>query len=306
MTTTLTQITEPGVYDIPADVYHADPIPGGSLSSSGARKLLPPSCPALYRYERDNPPTPKRVFEIGHAAHKLVLGSGPELVRIDADEWRSNAVKAQVAEARDRGAVPLKPAEWDQVHAMAEAIRTHPIASALFQPGHGNTPGNHGGKAEQTLIWQDRQTGVWLRAMLDWLPYYTIAVTQGTRHSSRLIVPEYKTCRSAAPDTLDRTIEEHGYHIQAAWNLGGIQALHPGLAQAVWVWVWQEKTPPYLITVAQPTEIALRIGRDKAREAIGIYAQCVTTGQWPGYSDDGVELVGLPPWVENAYLREMQ
>jgi len=37
-------ITEPGVYALPADVYHADPVAGGSLSSSGAKKLL--ACPA--------------------------------------------------------------------------------------------------------------------------------------------------------------------------------------------------------------------------------------------------------------------
>ena len=32
-----------GVYDIPEDLYHRDPVPGGSLSCSGAKKLLPPS-----------------------------------------------------------------------------------------------------------------------------------------------------------------------------------------------------------------------------------------------------------------------
>src|SRR5258708_26204894 len=41
-----------GVYGIPADAYHADPIEGGSLSSSGARRLLPPGCPALFRQDR--------------------------------------------------------------------------------------------------------------------------------------------------------------------------------------------------------------------------------------------------------------
>lgn len=48
MTTTTWTITEPGVYDLPAEVYHADPVEGGSLSSTGARKLLPPSCPGWH------------------------------------------------------------------------------------------------------------------------------------------------------------------------------------------------------------------------------------------------------------------
>ena len=60
-------ITAPGVYDIPAEDYHRDPVPGGSLSSTGARKLLPPSCPAKFRYEQDNPPTPTAALDFGQA-----------------------------------------------------------------------------------------------------------------------------------------------------------------------------------------------------------------------------------------------
>ena len=42
-------VDEPGVYDgLDEAAYHADPVPGGSLSASGAKLLLPPSCPALY------------------------------------------------------------------------------------------------------------------------------------------------------------------------------------------------------------------------------------------------------------------
>jgi hypothetical protein len=134
------ELSEPGVYDIPEDAYHRDPVPGGSLSASGAKKLLPPSCPALFHHELRNPEPPKRVFELGSAAHKLVLGSGPELVRIDADEWRTNAVKAEVAAARDRGAIPLKPAAYDAVHQMAAALRSHPSRRRCSPRGSRSKP----------------------------------------------------------------------------------------------------------------------------------------------------------------------
>ena len=42
-------ITEPGVYDVPFDEYLRDPVPGGSLSTSGARLLLD-TCPAIFDY----------------------------------------------------------------------------------------------------------------------------------------------------------------------------------------------------------------------------------------------------------------
>src|SRR5207248_11468429 len=83
------QIVEPGVYDITNDVYHADPVPQGSLSSTGARQLTPPNCPALFKWQLDHPEPPNSVFDIGTAAHKLVLGDGPQIVEVDADDWRS-------------------------------------------------------------------------------------------------------------------------------------------------------------------------------------------------------------------------
>lgn len=281
MTATIetTAITGPGVYDIPEDVYHADPIPGGSLSSSGARRLLPPSCPALFRYEQLNPPGPKKTFDIGTAAHKLVLGSGPELVRIDADEWRTNAIKDEVAAVRARGAVPLKPAEYQMVHEMADAIRRHPVASALFDPG--------AGRAEQTLIWQDGQTGVWCRARLDWLP---------NPDRARLIIPDYKTCRSAAPAAIARSVAEHGYHQQDDWYRTGARTLGLADDDAAFVFVFQAKEPPYLVTVVEVDADSRAVAAERNRNALQLYADCVEADYWPGYSDE-ITLITLPAWA---------
>lgn len=288
MTATLTeQISLPGVYDIPADVYHRDPVVGGSLSSSGARKLLPPHCPARFHYERQHPSAPSATFEFGHAAHKLVLGVGPELVRIDATKWLTNAVKDEVAAVRAAGGVPLKPDAYDTVHAMAAALRAHPMAAALFNPANG--------QAERALFWQDRQTGTWLRALLDWLPGY--------QAGRRTIFADYKTCESASPEDLRRSINKYGYNQQAAWYLDGARAL--ALADAAaFVFVCQEKAPPYLVTVAEPDSTSMQLARHLNRQAIDLYAECAANDRWPGYSD-GVELIPLPGWIENAYKWEM-
>lgn len=162
----------PGVYDIPADEYHADRT---SLSSSGARKLLPPSCPALFRWEQDHPQPPKKTFEIGTAAHQMVLGAGPELVVVDRERWDTNAVKAEVAAIRETGAVPLKPSQYAEIKAMAAALRAHPLAAALLDPEYG--------KPEQSLFWRDPETGVNCRARLDWLP---------DSDGGRMLAPDYK------------------------------------------------------------------------------------------------------------------
>ncbi|MDP4501013.1 PD-(D/E)XK nuclease-like domain-containing protein [Nonomuraea turcica] len=275
----------PGVYDIPAEVYHADPVPGGSLSSSGARKLLPPSCPARFKWERDNPPPPKKVFEVGTAAHKLVLGTGPELVLVDKARWDTDETKAKVAEIRARGAVPLKRSDWDHVHGMAAALRRHPIASALFAPERG--------QAEQALLWQDRATGVWRRALLDHLPHPT---------SGRMVVADYKSTTSSSPATARKTVFNYGYHCQGGWYLDGVEAL--GLARdPAFVLVMQEKEPPYLITVVQLDHESIQLGRELNRRAIDTYARCVETGHWPGYSDQ-IELITPPAWAASTHHEE--
>lgn len=279
-------VTEPDLYEMDADTYHADPVPGGSLSSSGARLLLPPNCPARYAYERSHQAAPKREYDLGHAAHKLVLGAGPDLVVIDADSYRTKSAREAQTAAHAAGKVPLLSAEHDQVQAMAAAIRAHPIASRLFNPA--------GGTPEQSLFWVDDESGVWRRARLDWLP--------DPARPGRMIVADYKTTGSAAPDAVSRTVHSYGYHLQAAWYLDAVTAL--GLApDPAFVLVFQEKTPPYLVLVAEPDAAALHIGRHLNRQALEIYAECQATGHWPGYSNE-VELLSLPPWAARRHPEE--
>lgn len=279
MTTVEVLVTEPGVHpDMPEDAYHADPVPGGSLSSSGARKLLT-TCPARFDYERRHPEPPKKTFDIGHAAHKLVLGVGPHLEVVPGERWDTKAAKEKVAEIRAAGDVPLKQADHDQVVAMADAIRSHPIAGALLRPGSG--------QPEQSLFWLDGDTGVMRRARLDWLPDRT--------PTGRLIVADYKTCVSADPEHIGKAVTNYGYHQQDPWYLDGIAAVGLG-EDAAFVFVFQEKTPPYLVSVVELDDEARLVGRERNRRALHRYAECTASGYWPGYADD-VSLISLPPWA---------
>lgn len=281
----LVEFAGPGVYDMTAEAYHLDPVPTRSLSSSGARKLLPPSCPAKFRYDQVHGQVPKKAWDIGHAAHMLILGEGPELVRIDADEWRTNAIKAEVKAVHDRGAIPLKPADFAMVHDMAAAIRQVPLAAKLLQPG---------GHAEKSLFWQDEQTGVWLRARPDWIGVPIGAMTP---------MIDYKTTVSAEPEAIRKSVHQWGYHQQDAWYIDGVNAL--GLVDnPVFFFIFQEKTAPYLVTVVQLNQDATDIGRARNRQAIEIYAECDATGHWPGYASDIVH-TSLPAWAESRSLQEI-
>lgn len=276
-------ITEPGIYDLTNAEYHADPVPGGSLSSSGAKLLVPPSAPALFRYRLDNPEY-RDIFDFGSAAHKVVLQDETALLDvIDAADWKTKAAREARDTARAEGRIPVLPHERDQVDAMADKIRQHPIASALFRPGSG--------KAEQSMFWRDQVTGQMLRCRPDWLPNQV--------DGKRLIVPDYKTAHSAERDAFSKSVASFGYHMQAAFYLDGIRALGVELDPA-FVFVVQEKTPPYLVNVFELDMIAINIGRELNRRAIDTYVECKASDNWPGYATD-VQVVSLPFWYQRNY-----
>lgn len=270
----------PGLYPaLPADEYHVDIVPGGSLSSTGARKLITPGCPAKFRYAQDHPQPYKKVFDFGTAAHKVVLGDGPELVIFDRPRWDTDAIKGEIAMAREEGKIPLKPHEHAQIMAMADELRRHPEAGPLLAPDSG--------MPEQSIFWTDRGTGITCRARIDWLRFDGEA-------------SDYKSARCAEPGKFEKDAAEYGYHQQADWYLTGLHELGLADEDKPFRFVVQEKEPPYVVTVARLDTEALRIGRLLNEAARYLYARCMETGHWPGYSEV-TELISLPPYIERLF-----
>lgn len=265
----------PGVYDqLPAEDYHADP----ALSASGMKTLLDPGCPALYRYERDNPQPPKAIFDFGHAAHRLVLGDGAKLRVLDYDDWKTKAAQQAKKEAYAEGAVPMLPKDMDRARAMAAAVRAHPLTGALFR----------GGRPEVSLFFKDAATGVGLRARLDWLD---------TDRPGRAIMTDYKTIGTGVDlDHIERAIYDYGYQVSGVQYAAAAQALDLAGDDAVTTLVFQSKDPPFLVRVVQLPFDAIKVGRAKRRVAIELFKACTDSGRWPGY--DEVAYAGLPPWAQ--------
>lgn len=283
-------VTEPGVYDIPEDAYHRDPVPGGSLSSTGARRLLPPSCPALFRYEQLHGRPDKRTFDFGHAAHAKVLGVGAPVVIVqatakdgtksDAANYNTKSAQEHRDEIRAEGSTPLLASEVEQVDGMAAALLAHRDASDLFDPA--------GGKPEQSLFCRDETSGVMLRARLDWLP---------EPKGGRVLIGDYKTTVSADPRSIAKSVATYGYHQQHAFYVDIVRAL--GIAEDVaFAFAFQMKTAPYLVTVVEIDADAVEAGRRRNQRAIEVYAECVATDMWPSFTDE-IPIISLPPWALN-------
>ncbi|NXY96404.1 PD-(D/E)XK nuclease-like domain-containing protein [Streptomyces sp. BR123] len=265
---------EPGLYDIPVDLYHSDPVPGGSLSASGAKVLA--DCPARFKYLLDHPQPHKPEFEFGTAAHTVVLGDGPELVVVDEDKWLTQETKGRVAAIREAGGIPLKRADYQRICDMAEALAAHTEASEILTPGSG--------VAEQSIFWPDGP--IWWRSRFDWLRPDLIA--------------DYKTTRSVHPDYLGKAVHELGYHIQEHIYRRGAVELGLLPEGASFKFIYQEKQPPYLVTVAELDPVARYVGHRLTQDAAASYLYGRETGHWPAYVETSTVL-SLPPYIERQY-----
>ena len=279
-------MSDDGIFEnIPENAYHAD---RGSLSVSGAKKLIPPSCPAKFRWEQDNPPESNPVFDFGRIAHGLVLGVGGECVVLDpavhglkkdgtvADSPRATATwKDAEAEARAAGLTPVHVDDYRTAKQMADAVRKHPEAAAILAAG----------KPEQSLYATDPETGVQLRGRVDWI-----------RPDGE--IDDYKTSSTANPDELERKFYTYGYFMQAAWYMD--LAITLGITETPrFRFIVQEKTPPFLVSVIEYDPEDIIEGRRRNRIAINTYAECMSSGVWPGYGI-GTHTIRLPRWAFTA------
>jgi len=252
--------------------YHAS----SRLSSSGARLLLPPSVPALFKHAQHHPQKPKRAYDIGHAVHRQILGKGAELAEVHAPDYRTKAAQAERDNARDRGKVPILTGELREVRAMADAVFAHDEAAGILADG----------VAEMSLYATDPATGVKLRARPDWM-----ALIGG----ERLWLADVKTSVTAAePAAFARKAADLGYAVQAAFYRLVARLL--GLDDdPAFVFLCVEKTAPYLVSVVEWDTEAMAEGNRLVRQAIDIFAHCSDADEWPGYPC-GIQSISLPAY----------
>ena len=278
----------PGIFDLPADIYHADPCERPSLSASIAKKLISESpLHAWTAHPRLNPNFAEQhedKFDVGRVVHALLL-EGREVeeavVIVDADSWRTNAAKAERDEARAHGMTALLTKNVQGVIAMLNATRAQ-LANVNATP-----PLLQNGKPEQTLIWEE--DGVLCRALLDWL------------HNDHTAIDDLKTTSASAnPEAWTRrTLWSIGADIQTAFYLRGLKKITG--ADAELRYIVQETYPPYALSVVSLGPDVLAVAEAKVEWAINRWRECLTTDRWPAFPTQ-VCYAELPAWEESRWL----
>lgn len=279
----MTAPTVPGVYaNVPEAVYHGDTprkVDGehvGSLSSSAGRRLLE-LAPAEWRWEQDHPKDREvtEAMEQGSAVHTEVLGVGDPIVVVDAPDWKKKADQERRKEIRAAGGIPLLPKQLARVHAMRDAVRADPVAGPLFASG---TP-------ELSAYARDPQTGVMLRARVDWLRELG---------GGRRVALDLKTAESSDPEDFAKECAKFEYHVQQPWYEDVFELAEMPLS--AWLWVVVAKRPPHLVSVCELPPRAIDLGREIKRRAIDTYARHADTDTWPGHAPV-IHQIDLPYWT---------
>lgn len=272
-------------YDYPEHMYHADPCSDPSLSASIIKPLLTQSpLHAWYKHSRLNPsyePENKNSFDIGRAAHSLILNDPKNFEIVDAPDWRKKENQEKRDNAYICGRIPLLKSQHEEVLAMVaratEQLTTHECENAFSIKG----------KSEVTLIWQE--CDVWCRARVDYIA-----------ENGRDFYDYKTTDQSANPENASRLIFNLRYDITSAFYRRGIRKLF-GIENPNYRFVIQEKEAPYALSIVALDPAAEGLADRKIDEAIRLWGECLRTNTWPGYTNR-IAYVGAPAWHEKQWL----
>lgn len=259
------------VGDMDEDWYHADPVPealGGSLSVSGAKKLLAPACPAIFDWERKHPHRPSSEMEMGTVVHGLLLGTGQPVEVIPFPDYRKKDAQDAKKAAVAAGKVPMLPHQYVEAQVIAQAVLDDDECGGLLAEGEREVSG----------FWLDEVSGIWLRMRMDSKTIFGVTPT----------IVDVKTTADVSPEKFAKSIAEYRYDMQHVWYCQGLAALLGCAPEDIdFVIVAVPTSEPFL-----PMAYRLEDFRDLAnaeadcRRAREIFRDCTEANIWPKWSRD--------------------
>lgn len=280
------QITKDGIYfDMPSEIYHADPCQTPSLSNSLIRDLLDRSPKhAAWKHPKLNKNAgiiPNKSMNRGTLLHNLILGCGSEIEVIHADNFLTKKAKEDRDQALSEGKTPILEKEYDEIKKCSEIaiekIANHPACEGFFNVGH----------SEAVIAWQE--DNIWCRGMVDRLPQdhnFPLFDLKGTDNS-------------ASPLKWGKRLLEV-YRTQGVFYNRGLSKIE-GIKRPPMRFIVIEMFAPFEMTVFDLREELEEIATDEVQRAIQIWQHSTRTKEWPGYPNQIVSV--LPKqWIINQTI----
>ena len=241
--------------------------------------------PEKFLWYKNHPSEPTPALLFGQLVHKMLLqpeSFQTEFVVAPAVDRRTKAGKDEYAAfaetVGDRTIVTTD--DYNKALDMVTAVRMNPLANKLLA-----------GEKEVPFFWTDEFTGTDCKCRVDCL----------TEIKGTYYIVDYKSTGNAATDIFsNKDVFKFGYFFQAAMYSEGVMQSLNLTERPRFVFIAQEKTPPYSVNVISVPDSVMLAGLDKYRELLGIYHECLTLDLWFGYNGAMNEMneVSTPGWLQ--------
>lgn len=277
---------ENGIHKITKGDYHADPCGLPSLSASIARIAVAQSpAHAWLAHPRGGAARSESsdVMRTGTLIDSLLLGGDTEIVKVAANDWRTNAAKEARAAAEADGKIAVLAHQLGAAERAAAAIRDKIAAVGVRLDGEHQLTAVWSETAENGQAFQARARFDHLSA--DGLTIYDLKITGDA---------------NPAGPKLARHCVDFGYDIQAHAYVRALGLIDPARSGRVrFVNVWAEPAPPYAVLVTVPGGTMRELGARRWQQAVNAWGVGLATGYWRAYAEPGSPPVGIeaPPWT---------
>lgn len=247
--------------------------------------------PEKFKWFLDHPAEQTPAMAFGSACHKMMLEPdtfGQEYAVTLKVDRRTKEGKAQWESFMEEngGKTLLGQEDVSTMAEMEAALEMCPLAYRLIRGE---------GRSEVPLFWTDPETGEKCKAKLDRL----------VKIDGKYAVVDYKTAMYAETNKFNSEVWRLGYHFQAGfYTEGAMQALKLDYRPA-FLFVAQEKKPPYSVNVIEVSEDVMAAGVAKFHELLERYRDCKALDLWPGYVGDVPNDCFVPTWMEREMEEEM-
>ena len=256
------------------------------VSSSELKKIM--KSPMHYKHWKENPQEDTPALLFGRACHKYVLETYDFYTEfavapnVDRRTKEGKEIWANFVE-ESKGKDIITQEQFEQIEEMRKVMLATPFVSKLINGEH-----------EISYFWVDEDTGLKCKCRPD-----------SISHKLKVIV-DYKTTDDAETEHFMRQAIKLGYDLQASYYLDGVK-VNTG-EEYIFVFIAQEKKPPYAVNILQADDIFVRSGRDVYKAMLQTYKDCEESGNWYGYmgADNQINSLGVPKWIENMLGEESE
>lgn len=229
------------------------------------------------------PPEKKKVWDTGTVAHTCLLEPGgvDSVVRIiprealNANGHRKGSEWKQWKE-ENADFIDMKPDEFEGVRQMVVNVHAHPVAAMLLKNAI---------HFEYTIVWQDEETGLLLRARLDMV----------CRHLDGVVISEFKTTRAILARAFASDAARYRYYCQEAMYREAGEAM--GWKVYGFPFICGDKSPAYQCEVRTLPGRALELGREVIHSTRRDLAHRLKTGDWHAPTWGTAQEIDLPEWT---------